>query len=500
MKLQNILYLVTFCTLYGLCQDYKSLPFLKELNNENFEEFLKVNPNVVLWLISDKFKNFNILEKNLPIVAELCNKKYRPYAFAYLNVTNITEKMKQYYLDHPYELRIFNNEMQDFYIYDYDVESMFIYFDVIFTNNKRMREIKNETEIEKIISNYENSVIMSCDLDWCISMLIPITAKYLDFGFFYGKPEILKKKIPEIDEKSQQLILHKNYGKETFWLNKNFILDNLEEFFTEHIKFISIPLEPTFLPNLKAQKSNGIILLNSIVKRPHDPINYFFEKYAENNTKLGISYFKLNIENELGRKIASLLEISENELPAIIFINLQNIPKLALYKGKLNQIALTNFIQASNQDIGNFIDWSEKESEKDLNSNSPVKKIISRNFNKEVLELDSTVLVNFCPKHNLMCKKFSTLYNEIAKVLNAQTVIRVKLVEMDPDKNYADMGYSEKYPHLVIYPQKDKQNPVVFEGNLDDKSIIAFISKYSEKVYPDYLKNKENTKKNKIDL
>lgn len=101
----------------------------------------------------------------------------------------------------------------------------------------------------------------------------------------------------------------------------------------------------------------------------------------------------------------------------------------------------------------------------------PVKVVVARNFQAEVLETQKDVLIEFYAPWCGHCKTLEPTYKKLAKQL-AKTNPDVVVAKVDATANDIDPLFKvEGFPTLFFLRAKEKDNPIAYSGDRSLKSL-----------------------------
>ncbi|MPC20860.1 Protein disulfide-isomerase A4 [Portunus trituberculatus] len=109
----------------------------------------------------------------------------------------------------------------------------------------------------------------------------------------------------------------------------------------------------------------------------------------------------------------------------------------------------------------------------------PVKVLVARNFEDEVMKTEKDVLVEFYAPWCGHCKSLEPVYKKLAKQL-AKSNPDVVVAKMDATANDVHPSFKvDGFPTLYFVKADQKDNPIAFSGDRSLKSLKEFVSQES---------------------
>lgn len=108
----------------------------------------------------------------------------------------------------------------------------------------------------------------------------------------------------------------------------------------------------------------------------------------------------------------------------------------------------------------------------------PVRVIVARSFEEEVMKTDKDVLLEFYAPWCGHCKKLEPVYKKLAKQL-AKSNPNVVVAKFDATANDVHPGFKvEGFPTIFFMRASEKDNPIPFNGDrsLESLKVRSFVA------------------------
>lgn len=474
----------------------------------NYIDSNKINNNIK----HNKFKSY-------PTLYFFINGRYADYYNGILSKSEIFSWIKQ---------RIYNLSKDNFYLYNVSSEDVFnnkvknikyamLYYldetelnEFKYLNNKaQYTKNKDELIIEYIENENSNFRVFSKFSGNLLSIYLANSFDKLinycsEIVFFYTTEKQL---INKYNINNAKIFLF-NYGNLLDFIilsNKNALNSNYEQ---NHIDDITSTTNDKLSHDLindlcfknvyknLFKKFDQYAIYSIFIKKK--PSLFLFRNKQDNRTEYEeikletISYMynkELNIvitdiDDKYSYKLSNLLGISNDDLPSIRLID---------FKGHDNEMRTFYFSREITSD--NILDFVNKWEDNTLSSSSnifyssskintnskynknnnysPVLNIGMNMFYEKVIMNNKNVLVYYYANWCSYCKKFLSIFDIISKKLN---MTLISLFQIDIGNYYLNSIRIEDVPAIVLYTNKNKNNPIYFEKDISTKNIISFLN------------------------
>lgn len=183
-------------------------------------------------------------------------------------------------------------------------------------------------------------------------------------------------------------------------------------------------------------------------------------------------------------RILEYFGFKEADLPAVMLVNMASGMKKYSFKSKGD--ALVSELKTTFADdlIAFEADYFKGELKPTLKSAEPVddaetavKVLTGKTFTERVLDSDKDVLVEFYAPWCGHCKQLAPKYDELAeKFADVSTIMIAKMDSTENEIDHPSVDI-QGFPTIIFFPAKDKQNPVVFEGDREVQGLTDFLKK-----------------------
>lgn len=214
------------------------------------------------------------------------------------------------------------------------------------------------------------------------------------------------------------------------------------------------------------------------------------EKKLYKKVKLVIS----DIEEGFPAGTAEFMDITKDQLPALGILDATNRRKYRMFNQEINEANILKFVSDWENHLIKPYYRSEPIPEK--NDTELVMKVVSKNFEKEVIDNDKDVFIMFySSKTCRSCLVFSTLIEEMSRRIKDKNPNLI-IAKIDGSKNDVEGQNIDYYPVLKIFPgkkKKEKENSVIYYDGENIKYMINFIKQNGD--YPLVYEDEEEKKK-----
>lgn len=202
-----------------------------------------------------------------------------------------------------------------------------------------------------------------------------------------------------------------------------------------------------------------------------------FEKYAEPAKEIAkdfrekILFVSINADEEDHGRILEFFGMKKEEVPSMRIIQLQeDMAKFKPEKADLSVEAIKTFVQA-------FLDGKLKQHllSQDLPEDwdkTPVKTLVSTNFDAVALDKNKDVLVEFYAPWCGHCKQLTPIYDQLGeKYKDSETVV---IAKMDATANELEHTKIQSFPTIKLYKKGD--NAIIdFNGERTLEGLTKFM-------------------------
>lgn len=147
-------------------------------------------------------------------------------------------------------------------------------------------------------------------------------------------------------------------------------------------------------------------------------------------------------------------------------------------QGGLTVASLTNLLNKVVE--GSAIPFYLSEPVPETNSKA-VRTVVGQNFNREVIDNDKDVLVEFHAEWCEACKHLAPVYLNLATKLRANS--NLVLAEMDGVKNEVAGLKLSYFPTIMLYPKGQKDQPILFKGRATSKTLLNFVRSHMKNAW-----------------
>ncbi len=292
-----------------------------------------------------------------------------------------------------------------------------------------------------------------------------------DFTFYHSTTKVLQKVFPEIS--SNQLVLLKDFDERVVVFKGNVTANTLDPFLSQHTFPIVSPLTSKVMDLVfKYHAKSLIVFLREATRHETPRQDKEFTKVATLLRSPDYIFVISDIQESKGKDLADFWGLGEADLPVVEILDTRREPTRYRHSGSITADALGRFVLAWRN--GTAPRFLKSESEPQSGSNQgPVFKVVGKTFEREVLNNDNDVLVNFylpwCP-HS---QKLAPVYNSLATALSHNPKLR--FYEIDVSQNDLPAQQISGVPTIKLFLGKNKANVVIFDGDMLEDELTRFL-------------------------
>ena len=435
-----------------------------ELNLENFKEFLDTHDLVLVAFYSKYCPHCKSFESTFNKAAAESELLQRPYSFGRLEANDEAVISDQNEIKELPTIRLFAMGSQVKPDFERDSQPILQFLDNYAQSLYKSLELFDHNEILSKRKTSTLEVIFKGEEGKALEEYKRAATSFHDIKFFHISSKLGAELFPHIKEDTA-IILFKGFDEREVVYEGEITAKKVKEL-VEDNKF---PRVRQLDHNTVGQifKSNGMKALVLFTKSEEETKGLLdvFSKVANERKSKEMYFIIANPSVDLGERVGKNIGIEAEDTPIIVIIERKKDMEVYPFKG--------NFIRS---EIVAFIDeWKEGKAQKmpkseniPKNNEGPVKQVVGKTFEKEVLNYNGNVLVNICIPSRKECRDFEETYKNIA----AQT--KIKVVTINPAKNdIKAIELSYGYPTLLLFSNHEH---TLYKGELTETSILNFIN------------------------
>jgi protein disulfide isomerase len=435
-----------------------------ELKQDNFKEFLDTHDLVLVTFYSKSCPHCTSFEPIFNEAAAESELLQRSYSFGRVEVNEEAIISDQNEIREYPTIRLFAMGTRVKPDYERDSQPILQFLDNYAHGLYKSLELFDHKEILSKRNTPTIEVIFKGEEGKELEEYKQAAFEFHDTKFFHISPKLGTELFPHI-KKDTAIIIFKGFDEREVVYEDEIKAKKIKEFVEDN----RFPRVKQFDHSTVGQifKSNGMKALVLFYKSKEELKNLLsvFSEVASERKSKDMYFITADPSIDLGERVATNIGIQTEDTPVMIIIERKKDMEVYPFKG--------NFIKS---EIVAFIDeWREgkvkkmPKSEKILKDNKgPVKQVVGKTFEEEVIKSKDKVLVNVCIPSRKECRDFEEIYNNVATQTN------IKVVTINPAKNdIQGIELTKEYPTLLLFSNNEY---TVYTGELTETSILNFIN------------------------
>jgi len=177
-------------------------------------------------------------------------------------------------------------------------------------------------------------------------------------------------------------------------------------------------------------------------------------------------------------EIKTYFGINKEDMPALVIVQNENTElKLFVYRGEIAKEEMIEFF--NNWKHGKAPRYYKSAALPETNP-GPMFTVVASNFKAEAIESKMDVFVFFKVPNCEDCIKFSYAYGDVADAFPT-----IKFLVFDAMENEVEGLHVQELPLVMLYPSKDKTNPIKFRPGTKSEFINFLIAHCQESLQDD---------------
>ena len=293
-----------------------------------------------------------------------------------------------------------------------------------------------------------------------------------DYTFFHTSVKNAKEVFPEAEQ--GHIIVLKDFDEGMVVFKEDFMEDDdkLKDFLALHMFPTVTSLSERALEQVLSENARkGIFLFRSEDNPASKKYEEEFRKVASEMRSKNYLFFQADIKSSLGQQIAGTFGVDESSLPVLQSVEIKEETIMYRYSGsEINEESIKSFIH--NWQQGSLQRYYTSEPIPKENP-GPIYKVVGKTFRQEVIDNDLSVIVKYYAPWCEYSKMIEPIYKKLAESMRDDK--NVKFCEIDATKNDIEGFPAEGYPTIKFFPAKDKEDPIVYDGDLTEDALTKFV-------------------------
>eukprot|EP00826_Nyctotherus_ovalis_P063652 TRINITY_DN9336_c0_g1_i7.p1 TRINITY_DN9336_c0_g1~~TRINITY_DN9336_c0_g1_i7.p1 ORF type:complete len:515 (+),score=112.87 TRINITY_DN9336_c0_g1_i7:238-1782(+) len=441
-----------------------------ELTDSTYDQTVNEHPFVVVNYVKPDCEECDVFQREYESIATTVRKTGMPLVLAKIDCDKnyLTARKERIRTMPSIKLFINGNPFE----YEDDMKAKNVLAFISKKTRPSSLPLNSEEAIENIKQSKELMCIYAISGDSKLAAYMDLGFKQQDFLFYHAPFELLKKVFPEVKENS--VVLLKDFD-EKIVIYDGEIGDELENFLNTHRTPILDEATSVFMQLISGnERSKAALLFVNPSNTSTISIEETFTKAAKMFRGGNLIFSIFRTTDTTAWKVADFIGIDANALPILTVVEIIGHVNQYRHDGPMTEEAIKGFIE--NWQSGKVERYKISEPEPEENP-GPLYKIVGKTFNSFVLDNDDDILIDFNAPPCRGCKEVRKVFRNLASSLSGNKKLRV--AEMNTAKNDLDEYRILPEPVAVLYPGKDKANPVRFEGNVTGRDLAKFVQEHA---------------------
>jgi len=342
------------------------------------------------------------------------------------------------------------------------------------TSDNISREIHSQDQLDDIVGNTPSVVVfLGPSESKSYNDFIEAMRHYNHIVSVHTDNEEIRKRY---NVEKEGLLVFKENGREILESKNELNFEGIRRFMNGQIYPTVTPFDNEVRHRIFEDAQDVVILVASQNTTAPSVEEIFREVAEELKEKIGFSVAKLGTNLEvkmfdvIKMSIPQIFEVSNDELPMIGIIKVQDRMKKYFMEGGITKENIKNFIEKYLENkVKAYIQSGPIPPEK---YDGDVRVLVGKTFNGVVYDDEKDVLVSFCSE-----KKNNCQVRDVAKIVARRLKDKENLVvaKMDAFANNVEVMENFDSPALVLFPKGAKDKFIKYKGFLNDLGVMAFI-------------------------
>eukprot|EP00825_Cyclidium_porcatum_P035979 TRINITY_DN377_c0_g1_i3.p3 TRINITY_DN377_c0_g1~~TRINITY_DN377_c0_g1_i3.p3 ORF type:complete len:213 (+),score=49.64 TRINITY_DN377_c0_g1_i3:782-1420(+) len=171
-------------------------------------------------------------------------------------------------------------------------------------------------------------------------------------------------------------------------------------------------------------------------------------------------------------RIIDYLGVDQNQFPLILLVKQGEDQQKYLFSKQMTSVNIMEFVQQYINDKSKLEKYIKSQPIPEKND-LPVRVVVGKSFEDEVLRNNKDVLVKFYAPWCSNCQALAPFWIEAATLLaNNKNIV---IAEFDATENEQSYVTIKGYPTIKFWPGKSKDKPIDFDGQKTTEGIINWL-------------------------
>jgi protein disulfide-isomerase A1 len=265
--------------------------------------------------------------------------------------------------------------------------------------------------------------------------------------------------------KKGTLVLFKKFDDGRNDLSDGLTDSNIKSFVEGNSKPLAMKFDEKTAQLVFANFNSGLFLFRDSSAANTPELERIIKQVAS-KTKGKLQVITTDIKQGLEIRLAEYIGVTSADLPCIKIADTRAELKKYNFQGEMNVDSIIRFVE--DWESGKLKQFYRSQEIPEMQT-EPVYTLVAKNFDEVVMDPTKDVLVEFYAPWCTHCKKFTPIYEELAK--NLQHNPNLIIAKIDATSNEIENISIQGFPTFKFWPANNKNNPIDYN---EDRTIEAF--------------------------
>jgi len=335
-------------------------------------------------------------------------------------------------------------------------------------------EVDSKVELEKLVKEKEAIAVgFFSDLEssWAATKLFREVASMVEDVDFYivSKPATMK----EIGATEASIRVMKSFDEPIVEFKETLTKENLKRFIEDAARPLVVEFKQEHAHKIfEMEITHHFLLFVDKADKDFDAMLQILRSVAKDHRQK-MTFVHLNVGNEENEGIAEFFGVTKDASPTFAIFEMEGSSKYLPSPAKAKEITTENLKAfVVEYFAGNLEKFLKSEALPEDWDTTPVKTLVSSNFDKVAKDKSKDVLVEFYAPWCGHCKAIAPIWDQIGEKYSDKGDLLI--AKMDSTKNEIDGVDIEGFPTIKMF-KKETNEEIEYIGKKDLESLVKFI-------------------------